>query len=220
MYDQYGGVPGVFDYKTQPLGSLPGEGHLAQPYNLVPDRVLVRVRNLSASMPRNVIKEAVSIRRGGNEQLKDKTRMATFGDRISPVELQFRVAQGDNMNWTDQITEGVDYILRHGGQRFLIPYSEIDPKTKQHIPNGALAPWMPVPAGAWDLYMGNWDAMNSRDQKDKTDELSRLRLRYLSHWTIQDEQGYGFLEFAREVIQVETVAVDEQMLAAGRLIEV
>lgn len=211
MQDQHGGVPGVFDYNENPLGSMPGEGHLQVPYNNVPDRVLVRVRNVSALQPRTIILESVSIRRGGNQQLKDKSRRAIFGDNVSPVELQFRVAQGDNMNWTEDKLSPVDYILRHNSQRYLIPHT--DPKT------GEVAPWKPVPAGAWDLYMGNWDAMHAKD-RDRTDEIGRLRTRGLDVWVRTEDNMAGILEFEREVIRVETVAVDAQMVSSGRLIEV
>lgn len=219
MKDGYGGIPGVIDYNEAPLGSQPGEGHLQVPYNATPDRVLVRVRNLSATQERRVVKEAVSIRRGGNQQLKNNARRAEFGDNVAPVELQFRVAQGENMDWEEDVISPVDYVLRHGGQRFRV--FAVDPVS------GLNAPWKPVPAGAWDLYMGNHDAMTSKDQKERTDEISRMRLRNLWRWvaSYKNKYGeldnpYGFLEFEYEVIKVEAVAIDAREVASGQLIEV
>ena len=66
-------MPEPFDYKAQPLGSLPGEAHLRIAYNQVPVNCVVRVRNLSGEHKRKIIIEAVSLRRGG-ERLRPDAR--------------------------------------------------------------------------------------------------------------------------------------------------
>ena len=203
---------GAYDYRAVPLGSLPGEAGLQSPYNLRPDMVIVKVRNLSAIHKHRIVREAVSIRRGGNEQLKDRHGKETWGSNVSPAELQFRVAQGEDVNWYEDKIVPQDFILRHDGRRYLIP--AIDPKT------GENAPWITVPAGAWDLYMGNWDRMHSPSAKERATELEMLGVRGFSKWVADDDNSFGFLEFSREIVRVETATVDAALVRSGRLIEV
>jgi hypothetical protein len=208
-------MPDVIDYRSAPLGSQPGEGHLQVPFNQVPDRVIVKVRNVSAIEKRRVLIEAVSIRRGGNEQLKDAKRGAVWGKNVNPAELQFRVGAGEDVNWYEDRVAPIDFVVRHDGLRYRI-YA-VDPKT------GENAPWYTVDPGVWDLYCGNWERMHG-SAKERATELEMLGVRGLSRYVRDpvnpEENPFGFLEFSREEIKVETALVDTAAVRSGKLIEV
>ena len=203
-------MPEPFDYKAQPLGSLPGEAHLRIAYNQVPVNCVVRVRNLSGEHKRKIIIEAVSLRRGGERSIMEGPYRAQ--KNMSVDALRFRASQGENMNWVGEQVLATDFVIRHNNVRYLVPHT--DAKT------GEKAPWVTVEPGVWDLYQGNWERMHSDDLRERTDEVQRLNLRGFAKWTIEDEAGYGFLEFNREEIRINTMDIDNQIVASGAIIEV
>jgi len=208
-----GVAPLGINYRDQPLGSLPGEQGLAVPYNQPRTTVIVRVRNLSATLKRAIVREYVSIRRGGQEMLADNEGRKRFGgNAVSPEVLHQRVAQGDNMNWVENRVSPIDFRIRHDNMPYTI--HAVDPVT------GENAPWYVVAPGVWDLYMGNWDRMHSRDPRDKTREIEMLITRGLNRWVATEGNPYGILEFERQEVRIEQEAIDPALISSGHLIEV
>jgi hypothetical protein len=208
-------MPNVIDYTRSPLGSQPGEAHLQAPYNQRAANVLVKVRNLSAIKARMVIEEYVSFRRGGSKQLNDTKRKQEFYGNSSVDELRMRVANGENLNWEVKRVEPIDFVIRHDSLRYLIPALDAD---------GKPAPWINVEPGVWDLYMGNYWRIHSKDQRERIDELQLLNSRNLYRYAYaeddQEERPYAFLEFHREEIKIADVVVDTDRVSSGKLIEV
>lgn len=202
-------------YGTIPLGSLPTERHLAAPYNAAPQAAIVEVRNLSASVERLVVKEAISIRRGGDAALKRGPYSGKEYVGTSVDQLRWRVAQGENMNWEIKQVKPTDWILRHNSQEWVIWYN--NPKD----PNGGgEPPWIAVNEGAWDLYMGNWERMHSEDVREKQREAQRLQGRGYFKYVLHDDNPYGFLEFRRRPIEAQQIDVDKSIIAGRSIMEV
>ncbi len=210
-------MPAPIDYTQAPLGSLPGEQGLMNPYNATPQNVVVSVRNLSASRKRRIVKEYVSFRRGGEMQLNDPKLKRELHGNTSVDELRRRAGMGENLNLEETVTSPLDFIIRFDSQRYLIPY--MDPKT------GELAPWITVPPGTWDLYCGNYERMHGSDRRERINEIGSLNSRNLARFVINtedetDERPYAFLEFRREEIKVADVVIDSHRVQSGTLIEV
>jgi hypothetical protein len=167
---------------------------------------------MSATLKRRIVREHVSFRRGGDEQLRDGKASKAFGPNTSADDLRYRVIGGANMDWTEERVQSLDFVVRHDGKRYLIP--AVDPKT------GENAPWIIVDPGVWDLYMGNWERMHSRDARVMTDEMTNTQGRGLSKWVIGEDAPFGLLEFSREEIRLETSVIDKEAIASGRILEV
>ncbi|MGB8520849.1 MAG: hypothetical protein WCD38_11870 [Candidatus Tumulicola sp.] len=131
---------------------------------------------------------------------------------MSVDALRFRASQGENVNWIGEQVLPTDFVIRHNNVRYLIPHT--DTKT------GQVAPWLTVDPGVWDLYRGNYERMNSSDLRERTDEVQRLNLRGFNKWDVDNDAGYGFLEFNREEIRINTMEIDNQIVASGAIIEV
>jgi hypothetical protein len=198
-------------YGSIPLGSLPGERRLAAPYNAKPVDCVVRVRNLSATKKRTVVEEAISIRRGGDRAIAKGPYSGKEYSGTSVEQLRFRVAQGDDMNWYKEVVKPVDFVVRHGGRQFVIPYARDGEPEPQ---------WVTVDPGAWDLYMGNWERMHSADPREKQNEGMRRQGRGLAKFVAEADNPFGFLEFDRREIKTEDAVIDKQALTLGNMIEV
>jgi hypothetical protein len=204
-------MPEVIDYTKAPLGSLPGESGLQAPYNGTTQNVVVRVRNLSATVKRKIVQEHVSWRRGGEVQLSDKKYAAeNFGNTSSVDQLRLRAANNEDMNKYDYRVEPQSFVARFDNRRYEIPPFDQD---------GNPAPWITVPSGLWDLFMGNYERMNSRNGRERTNEMAMLNGRNLNRFVI-GESNMGYLEFSREEIKVSEVLVDQDRVRSGSLIEV
>jgi hypothetical protein len=204
-------MPEVIDYTKAPLGSLPGEQGLQAPYNGSVQNVVVRVRNLSATVKRKVAKEYVSWRRGGEVTLADKKYAEQhFGNTSSVDQLRMRAANNEDMNLYDYRVEPQAFVLRFDNKRYEIPPFDQD---------GNPAPWITVPSGVWDLYMGNWERMHSKSGRERANEMTMLNGRNLNRFVI-GESNSGYLEFSREEIKVTEVLVDQERVRTGSLIEV
>lgn len=199
-------------YGSIPLGSLPTERHLAAPYNSVPQSAVVEVRNLSASIKRRFVKEAISIRRGGDRAIKEGPYKGPEYKGTSVDMLRWRVAQGENMNWEIEDVKPTDWLLRHNSQEWMIWYA--DPVTNVE------APWITVNEGAWDLYMGNWERMHSTDAQERQREAQRLQGRGYFKYTVHEDNPYGFLEFRRRPIEAQQVLVDRKVIEGRSIMEV
>jgi hypothetical protein len=222
-----------FDYRQHPLGSLHGEEHLQAPFNLRPVNAIVRVRNMSAMVERRVVKEAISIRRGGSLSITDGPYKNQRG--VSVDALRFKVAEGENMNWEVMQVSPQDALLRLDGKRYLIEYPRdtskpqiqigVDPLTRRPVLDypakmGAPGEWVAVEAGLWDLYCGNWERMHAASQRERIEELQQLAGRGMSKWVVGDDNPYGYLEFSRTEIRVDEAVVDVERMRSGMLIEI
>ena len=86
--------------------------------------------------------------------------------------------------------------------------------------------WFYVPEGVWDLYLGNYDRMNSSNATEKMQEMMKLSQRFAGRENPavqKDEDGNvisGYVEFAREEISPQSRAVDSDQLVASEIEEV
>lgn len=206
---------GMYDYRAAPLGSQPGEEGLSTPYNQTAADAVVRVRNLSASVKRRIIKEYVSGWDGGERSVKEGPYK---GQPMTPRELQDRVIKGFNENWETEQVSPQDIVLTHNRQKYLIPAYATDPETGKQIEGDA--PEVIVPPGMWDLYMGNFERMHSRDIRERTDEMQNVASRGLNRFVIAKGNPYGFLQFSREEMRVTSTVVDRDRIDRGEILEV
>jgi hypothetical protein len=210
-----------YNYRTQPLGTLDGEAGLTVPYNMSAEAV-IHVRNWSALRPRRVLVEAVSPQRGGTRQVKEKGN-PNFGR--TPEELQRLVKdEGRDMNWYEYKIAPIPFGLRFDGQVVEIrpDLEEVDVKNpdtgEYHMEKQPK--WYLIKPGAWDLYMGNFERMQSRNNMERSKEMEQLNNRGLHRWVLSADNPYGILEFKREEIRYETQRVDRDRVSAGEIIEV
>ncbi len=202
--------------------------NLKVPYNLTPQTCVVRVRNLSALRKRRIVEEAVSYRRGGERSIKSGPYKGVPDVSVDALRAKI-IVSGEDMNWYSEKIVPVDFRIQHDSKRPIIPY--------QDFKTGAVAPWIIVDPGTWDLYMGNWERAHSSDHRERINEQQATALRGLNRFCIAaedienqrspdamkdvlDENPFGFLQFMREPIAVMDAVVDIDRVRAGNLIEV
>ena len=195
-----------------PLGHDPLETGLNNPFNSRPTSVIVRVRNWSASVPRKVLKTAISFKRGA-ERLSEKER---GGMSIEALQI---ASFTDDFSRYETKVKPVKAIIKWDGKDYVIPPA--DPATPDNPPA------VTVPEGAWDLYLGNYDRMHDTDPNIRVRELEVLSLRrggrtnaVLERDPVTGEVTSGFLEFIREEVRPQSVAVDAAAMSAGEIEEV
>lgn len=213
------------DYRRSPLGSVAGEEGLASPYNLVAQDARVQVRNWSGLIKRNVLKDSVSATRGG--VVACETKGSPFYGK-SPEDLRRIVKEeGRDMNWYAQEVKPLVFRVRFDGKPYEISPAlyDVDGNVVPYdaAPSalgGAEPRWHNVPAGAWDLYMGNYERMRSSDFQEKTREMEAVQSRGLSKYVIQADNPFGLLEFKREEIVATPTAIDRDRISSTELLEV
>lgn len=214
-------APPGYDYRSAPLGSMPGEENLTVPYNKI-DEAVVHVRNWSALLPRKVLIEAVSPQRGGGRACNDK-KSPFYGK--TPEELRRLVKEeGADMNWYEKKIAPIIFKLRHDGRVWPIPpdLEEVeskDPETGEYK-RVKQPKWHLVPPGSWDLYMGNYQRMNSADFMERTKEMEALAGRGFQKFVLSPGNEFGFLEFKREEVRYEPQTIDRDLVAASEIVEV
>jgi hypothetical protein len=209
------------DYRRAPLGSLEGEEGLAVPYNASHEAV-VHVRNWSALIARKVLVEAISPSRGGARAVADKSS-PYFGKSVEELHRLAKDEQTD-MSWYKKAVKPLVFGLRFDGVQYLITpeLEEVDikdPATGEYK-REKQPKWHLIPAGAWDLYMGNYARMRSPDFMERTKEMEQLQNRGLQRFVMSADNEAGFLEFKYEEIRYEPIKVDREKIAAGDIIEV
>jgi hypothetical protein len=197
---------------TIPLGQANGEAGLQSPFNGRPTGVIVKVKNWSASVPRTVLKTAISFKRGA-ERLSEKEKGG-----MSTEAIQVAAFVDDMSRYTTAV-KPVRAIIKWDGKDYVIPpASPSDPENP---------PAISVPEGAWDLYCGNYERMNDPDINVRVQEVTILGIRrggrpspIVERDPDTGEITTGFLEFIREEVRPQSVAVDSSALTSGEIIEV
>lgn len=215
-------LPDELNYRESPPENL------KVPYNLTSASCVVRVRNLSGVRKRKYVEEAVSYRRGGERSIKTGPYKGIPDVSVDALRTKILMSNED-VNWYNEKVLPVDMRIQHDSRRPIIPYKDF--KT------GKLAPWIVVDPGAWDLYMGNWERMNSSDPKERIQEQMSLATRGLSKYCIAaedyenqrtpedaalvpDDNPSGFLQWMREPIAMMDAFVDNDRVRSDALIEV
>lgn len=194
--------------QSSPLGTGDMEGGLQAPFNAPREHVVVKVRNLSALQKRRYVIEPISWLRGG-EQYADE--MQQKGKFVNLETLQKRAAHGADVSPTEVAVKPVDVFLTFDNAHYYVP--AVDDKT------GEKAPWVDVPDGVYDLYVGNFQRLN--DPRERAKELERVKSRRKDYVVrAGDKNEYAFLEFSYEVIQPTAIAVDKERIYAGEVVEV
>lgn len=198
--------------QTAPLGQANGEAGLQSPFNAKPTGVIVKIKNWSATVPRKVLKTAISFKRGA-ERLSAKER----GD-MSIEALQVAAFVDDVSRYSMEV-KPVKAVIKWDGKDYVIPPAPPDDRDNP--------PAISVPEGAWDLYCGNWDRMHDPDINVRVNEVTALSMRrggrqspVIEKDPVTGEIISGFLEFIREEVRPQSMAVDMAALSAGEIEEV
>jgi hypothetical protein len=196
---------------TEPLGTVGAEAALQSPFNQKPTSVIVKVKNWSAQIPRKVLKTPISFKRGA-ERLTEKQKGGMTTEAIQIASFT------QDMSIYEDSIKPVKAVLTWNGQAYMIPPSA----SKEEEPVAVT-----VPDGVWDLYLGNYDRMRDPDPNVRVQEATLLALRrggrtspVIERDPHTGEISSGFLEFIREEVRPQAVAVDKAALSAGDIEEV
>lgn len=199
--------------RQSPLGTGDGEGSLQAPFNASKVIARVRVRNLSAIRKREHIIEPVSWLRGGEEHYDELAKAGKLPGTSSIESLHRMAAHGREASITNYEIAPVDVLVTFDSGQYVIPHT--DPKT------GEEAPWIEVPDGVYDLYVGNYQRL--KDPMERAKEIERVKNRrrdLVVREGDKDKNKWAFLEFSYEEIKPIAVAVDAERIYAGEVVEV
>lgn len=201
------------DLGMQPLGTGGGEpGQVAA--NATKDIVLVKVRNLSAVHARRCVIERVSFVRGG-EQYEGDVRRESKGRNVIDLNALRARAMFDDVSPTVEKIEAINVALTFDSGLYLVPaYAEGHEGDPEHA-----APWVEVPDGVYDLYVGNFQRLN--DPRERSKEIERVKSRRLDVVLRPGAKNpWAFMEFQRQVVRPMPTAVDAERIYSGDLVEV
>jgi hypothetical protein len=204
------------DLAAVPIGQAPGDPTPGLAYNRSPGDDYVRcfVRNWSGNKDRRYIKEHISLFGGGEQTAKEKREK---GEPFNVEEIRAKISRGQDANILTEGLKSAPALLTFDGKQFLIEPSK-DPKKEP--------PWVPIPSGLMDLYYGNVERLHGNDAREASREMEAVQLRRRVDPCVRlDKQGrmvnpYGYLEFKREIIEPQKMAVDAEQVFAGEYIEV
>jgi hypothetical protein len=180
-------------------------------YRIPPARIYVV--NHSRTLPWKRVKIAVSAQRGAEEALIYDKELA----KVYNVDTLIRaVERGRDMNRYETSIKPIVYSFSVGRTVYGIPPS----RTAE-----SECPKVEVKEGAWDLFLGNYDRMNSPDITVSGDEKSRLAIRWKYRYNpvksftddgVTTDLGnpHGFLEFIRETTKPAEELFDKEYLSA------
>jgi hypothetical protein len=207
----------MMDLRERPLGTGRGENFgVAANYVIPPARIYVINHSRTKKWKRMVI--PVSFRRGAEDALTADKELA----KIYNVDTLYkRVEEGRDMSRYVTEVKPVAWQLKVGGKLIVIP-----PARDESTP----APKVEVPEGAWDLYLGNYDRIRSKDATVVGAERSSLALLWSRRHnpvmaftddgvTTNLDNPHGFLEFVREPIRAVAEQLDKEYLSALDLVE-
>lgn len=201
--------------RQTPLGGGDNEGGLQAPFNAPKKYVRVKVRNISAVQERNHIIESVSWLRGGEDHYEQLAAAGKGGGVVSIDALHRMAAAGRDASIVEYGMAPIDVVLTFDNGQYLVPHTG-DGKIGEA---GEPAPWVEVPDGIYDLYVGNHDRL--LDPRERAKELERVKSRRKDFVVRQGEKNkWAFLEFSYEVIEPIAVAVDSERIYNGEVVEV
>lgn len=218
------------DLQNNPFGTQ-GNESLTVPKNYVIPPARIYVINHSRTRKWKHVIVPVSERRGAEEVLIFDKELAKI---YSIDTLYKRIEQGKDMNrYSDEGGKAgepytVVYKMQVGSPidgRPPIIYGIPPARNKETPP-----PRVEVVEGTWDLYLGNYQRMRSKDARVVSEERANLAVRWrgrhnpVFRYTDDGEttdlgNEFGFLEFVREPQRAVTVDIDKEYLSALDMIE-
>jgi len=171
------------------------------------------VRNWSGNRERKYIKEVISWRNGGQRAAAEAKKLGEDFD-LKALRAEAYLGQDPSI-----IAEGIlprTAVLLFDNKRFEIHPSK-DPKKDPE--------WTPIPQGVMDLYFGNPDRLMSEDNRERVAELEAVRARRKDYCVRpgsrnQNTNPFGYLEFKREIILPQALAIDTDQVYADDYVEV
>ena len=212
------------DLEENELGTQKGE-QFDVPSNYRIPTCRVYVINHSRTQPWKRIKVAVSEQRGAEDALVADKELAKIYNVDTLIQ---RVAKGIDMNRYETSVKPVVFAFTLSGKQYIIPPA----KTKDEEP-----PRIEVPEGAWDLFLGNYDRMRSKDPEQKGSERVwiskrwKLRANPVFQFRVdgdltpysskgKEANAFGFIELMRETQHVGEIPMDREYLRAMEIVEV
>jgi hypothetical protein len=210
------------DVLNTPIGHKTGEAGLQVPFNLTADMVIVKFRNLSAIRDRIFYTDRISWFQGGElwvQQQKENGVSITMAD----LELLRSRARHSDVSPRAKGTKPQDIFLTFNGLQYIVPHTGLGIVGGVDLGKlGEQAPWIQVPEGAYDLYVGNYQRLHSRNDKERSDELARVRERRrdIILRGKNDKNEFAFVEASYEIMTPQAVAIDQDRVYSGDLVEV
>jgi hypothetical protein len=213
------------DLRQTPLGGISKEAGLQNPINLKPAQAVYYARNLSATRERKHVEKIASIRTVPADIL-------TAPGMTEGVEaVKQAINAGDDYNRYVVGVQPMHRYLTSDSDKYLIPYKTLSPDTVDARSGEECdAPWIGIPEAVFYLYYGNWEMLNTGDDREYTGEIERLNARFGSGraniYVRHDREGneidnpFAYIEFMREEIKTAPVSGDvRKLFAKGELVE-
>ena len=211
-----------FDLRQTELGLGPSDPNLATPFGSRLPAARIFLRNHSARQKRKYVKIPVSFKRGAaaalqaDAELRKIYNIATYREAVGDG----RTSTGVDMNVYDFKTQPVGFVMKFDGRQWPIPPAQGD----------AEPPLVAVPEGCWDILCGNYERMNSKDERVRSEEQARFaNSQSFKHSPIlfvnvdgkmtTKDNPFGFLEIVRITEKMEPVSPDTEFLTALELVE-
>jgi hypothetical protein len=200
---------------SRPFGQAPGDPVAGAAMNRNDEAEYTKcyARNWSNSRERRYITEAISWLRGGQkaEQLAKKT-----GEDFEMPYKRREAYAGQDPSVTAVEIKPVEAVLQFDNSRFIIPPAKDAKKEPE---------WIAIPQGVMDLYYGNWERLNSPNARERAQEMEAVKGRRKDYCVRLDARGqntneFGFLEFKREIIARENIAIDSDSVFPDNYVEV
>lgn len=199
-----------------PLGQGPGERVPYVPANFRGQQAMVYARNWSSVRPRKIVIDAVSYYRGGDVVQRDQIAV---GAVQSLESLHQQARDGVDKSKYAMEIKPIVFTVRFDGRATPVPYHGVDALTGEECD----APHVVIPEGAWDLYVGNWDALHSKNPQERNLELARVSAAWGKFNRVFHAEAppgeFAYVEFVRIPIPEATTAIDGDRLFPGMLIE-
>lgn len=198
--------------QANPFGADPSDPKAGLAMNQGSEYVKCFVRNWSANRERRFITEHISWLKGGERAAKAAKLQ---GEDFELDKKRKEAYLGQNPSVTEVAIKPVSAILQFDSQQFIVPASDNAKKDPE---------WVPIPQGVFDLYYGNWERLNSTDAKERALEAEAVAIRRrdvcLRMNKGQNTNEFGFLEFKREIIPHQSIAIDSDMVFSDSYVEV
>lgn len=208
------GKGAVLDSLTAaPLGSVEGDINPNIARNAKAMTAVYFARNLSGTLKRRTIDIAVTVGVG-----YDNPKVKKYWGNMDGEEIRKQCAQGRDMNLYKNDVYPVRKVLKFNNQLIEVPVDGTE---------------ISIPEGLWDIYLGNYDRIRSKDNLTQSQEYERLSNRWCSPGTPNpvyeagteppkdhDGRQTAFIEFRRQEIHVQQATQDLTKVYASEGVEV
>ena len=206
----------LLDLKQNPLGLGKGDPSFQAPFNATLPTARVYITNQHRGDVAFVT--AVSFKRGAAQALQADAELRKL---YNIATLREAVSEGQDMNVYAEKIAPVLFAPKWNNQVYRV-YPAKDPNSPP--------PRVQVPAGLWDLLMGNYDRMNSDDERVRAEEAMRLAVSQTNKHSpirfvtidgerIERDNEFGFIEIERVTEALEPISPDTEFLTALELVE-